>query len=197
MRYSRVVRALPTLPFAAETFWVTLISLQHATSLQYLTATCCVSCTNQRGRQTLGRLRILMLQCDAAQINITDLIQHRSSSSWVKAERGGKELGLHSVLQCVAVCCSVLRCAAACCSVLHCVAVCCCVFQYVAMCCSANQHHSSNPTSQQRVSQGRRGMQRTQRLRLLYTAAEIRLHPLCLALRMRIAVCCSMVQCIA
>jgi len=36
---------------------------------------------------------------------------------------------IHSVLQCVAVCCSVLQCVAVCCSVLQCVAVCCSVLQ--------------------------------------------------------------------
>ena len=41
----------------------------------------------------------------------------------------------HSVLQCVAVCCSVLQCVAVCCSVLQCVAVCCSVLQCVAVCC--------------------------------------------------------------
>ena len=65
----------------------------------------------------------------------------------------------HSVLQCVAVCCSVLQCnnqlrislesetgseggggdVAVCCSVLQCVAVCCSVLPYVAMRCSASQ----------------------------------------------------------
>jgi len=36
----------------------------------------------------------------------------------------------HSVLQCVAVCCSVLRCVAVCCTVLQCVAG--CAFMYLA-----------------------------------------------------------------
>ena len=46
----------------------------------------------------------------------------------------------HSVLQCVAVCCSVLQCVlqrvAVCCSVLQCVAVCCSVLQCDILCCS-------------------------------------------------------------
>ena len=42
---------------------------------------------------------------------------------------------MHSVSQCVAVCCSVLQCVAVCCSVLQCVAVCCSVLQCVAVCC--------------------------------------------------------------
>ena len=37
----------------------------------------------------------------------------------------------HSVLQCVAVCCSMLQCVAVCCSVLQYVAMCCNVLQYV------------------------------------------------------------------
>ena len=46
---------------------------------------------------------------------------------------------VHSVLQCVAVCCSVLQCVlqcvAECCSVFKCVAMCCSVLQCVAVCC--------------------------------------------------------------
>ena len=43
-------------------------------------------------------------------------------------------LGLPTVLQCVAVCCSVLQCVVVCCSVLQCVAVCCSVLQCVEVC---------------------------------------------------------------
>jgi len=45
----------------------------------------------------------------------------------------------HSVLQCVAVCCSVLQCIPVCCSVLQFVAVCCSVLQGVAGCGSVLQ----------------------------------------------------------
>jgi len=51
----------------------------------------------------------------------------------------------HSVLQCVAVCCSVLQCVAFCCSALQCVAVCCSGLRWVAVGCSGLQEKYGLP----------------------------------------------------
>jgi len=65
---------------------------------------------------------------------------------------------VHTVLQCVAVCCSVLQCVAVCCSVLQCVAACCSMLQCVAVCCSVLQCvciHPSERTHQTPTSHRR------------------------------------------
>jgi len=85
-------------------------------------------------------------------------------SSWNKSNEDTMQ---HTVLQCVAVCCSVLECGGVCCSVLQCVAVCCSVslrktlytpwktlyntvccsvLQCVAVCCSVLQCKSKEDT---------------------------------------------------
>jgi len=58
---------------------------------------------------------------------------HMPHSTFLARFKGG-----HSVLQCVAVCCSVLQCVAVCCSVLQCVAVCC----STCLACSSAWHDS-------------------------------------------------------
>ena len=97
------------------------------------------------------------------------------------------------VLQCVAVCCCVLQCVAVCCSVLQCLAVCCSVLQSVAVCCSVLQcvalchpitsHH---PTKMcQQLFSGSRRRSRSESDNVLLISLQ------------SVAVCCTLLQCVA
>ena len=90
-----------------------------------------------------------MLQCDVLLCISIGMPAARGPES----ARGDIHRVQHTVLQCVAVCCSVLQCVAVCCSVLQCVAVVaslvmqvsrefheegvCCRVKYNVTCCSA------------------------------------------------------------
>jgi len=93
-----------------------------------------------------------------------------------------------SVLQCVAVCCTILQCVAVCCSVLHNIAVCCSVLQCVAVC--DKRQNSSYPSHADKHA-----------LSHVVYGSEVLLvfnvESCSSSVLQRVAVCCSVLQCVA
>jgi len=99
-----------------------------------------------------------------------------------------------SVLQCLAVCCSVLQCVAACCSVLHCVALCRNVLQSPVVSYNVLQCVAVYCSLLQRVMTHR---DMTQSTHQRCSVPEVSASHLTNILVERVALCCSVLQCVA
>ena len=72
---------------------------------------------------------VIVLKCVAMCCSVLQ----RAAVFCVAVPRSSGKSLRHTVMQCVAVCCSVLQCVAVCCSVLQCVSLCCSVLRCFAL----------------------------------------------------------------